>query len=203
MSTDQQPALADQLELAARIVREGLDWEWRTVSGEWTDDRPGPVTTCLFNGNLIRIKPFALPQPPAGRRWHRTDGWTKEMLPDGWRPLLYAEEAVRGDEYWHGAWRPVGSGIGSIRQDHLPTRTRRPLPPTARPWSKPSDVPGPVCWVKTDDDERLVLAVNTDGLVLASLITTSGSTPLRWREITAWRHSTDRRTWLACTTTDT
>jgi hypothetical protein len=35
--------------------------------------------------------PFTLPTPPPGMQWHRTDGWTAEMLPPGTRPLAKGE----------------------------------------------------------------------------------------------------------------
>jgi hypothetical protein len=42
--------------------------------------------------------PFNLPPPPPGMQWHRTDGWTAEMLPPGTRPLVRLEPPCEGDE---------------------------------------------------------------------------------------------------------
>jgi hypothetical protein len=42
---------------------------------------------------------WQLPPPPPGRQWHRVDGWTEEMLPQGYRPLMLDEPYIAGDEY--------------------------------------------------------------------------------------------------------
>jgi len=43
--------------------------------------------------------PFTLPTPPPGMQWHRTDGWTAEMLPLGTRPLVVGEKRQSEDEW--------------------------------------------------------------------------------------------------------
>ena len=43
---------------------------------------------------------FKLPTPPPGMKWHREDGWTEDMLPQGRRPLILEEKIIYGvDEY--------------------------------------------------------------------------------------------------------
>jgi len=56
----------------------------------------------LKHGNY-RIKPdFQLPPPPPGKQWHREDGWTAEMLPQGYRPLIEGEKLQRTyDSFTH------------------------------------------------------------------------------------------------------
>lgn len=71
--------------------------------------------------------PFALPPPPPGKQWHRTDGWTKDMLPTGARPLLLGESREPGDEMMNSkAWIRV-----NIHLEAAPVwihhRTTRPL----------------------------------------------------------------------------
>lgn len=76
--------------------------------------------------------------------------------------------------------------------------------PVARPWSKPEDVPGPVCWVRsaiTKTNERLILVVDAKGVHIAT-ISGGHSDYFRWLELRQLEHSTDRKTWLPCTVTD-
>lgn len=97
--------------------------------------------------DACRIAPWTPPEPPAGQQWHRTDGWTEDMLPEGYRPLL-ASEMTGGyvtdvdwinekKEQWHKGkdFHPILSGPGWFR-------TRRPLPTPPRmvPLG-PEDVP--------------------------------------------------------------
>jgi len=105
---------------------------------------------------IIIPKPiWRLPSPPPNQSWHRTDGWTEEMLPDGWRPLLEGETIEMGEE---GDEMDVGSGKWSYQRAvaNRPAkatdyrwRTRRPLPQpaeqvvnvTAPTWHNPENVP--------------------------------------------------------------
>ena len=77
----------------------------------------------------------------------------------------------------------------------------RPKPsPVTRPWSKPDDVPGPVCWLRSriaTDCAFLVYAIEMEcvwvqcGKVISCL---------GWRELVAgWECSADRKQWLPCT----
>lgn len=67
-------------------------------------------------------------QPPDGFLWHCM-GWTPNMLPDGWRPLLLNEPCETGDQVLvSGQWREGIDTGARMTPRHLPTRTRRPLP---------------------------------------------------------------------------
>jgi len=59
---------------------------------------------------------------------HRND-WTKDMLPDGWRPLLKGELITAGDEFIHGCVTHAVQ-VDWVKADtyHSRHRTRRPLP---------------------------------------------------------------------------
>lgn len=75
------------------------------------------------------VPPFTLPPPPPGKQWHRTDGWTKDMLPPGTRPLLLGESREPGDEMmdsetWIRGNMPVAGGAAPDWRYH---RTTRPL----------------------------------------------------------------------------
>lgn len=70
-----------------------------------------------------------------GQQWHRLD-WIREMLPDGWRPLLMGESVQAGDEAWQqsenaeeGYWSLWE--VSSIFAPVTHHRTRRPLPAPA------------------------------------------------------------------------
>lgn len=71
--------------------------------------------------------------------------------------------------------------------------------PVVRPWSKPKDVPGPVCWVRWKDKrtptESLITAVSR-----VYFFTAAHS--YIWASCQEMEHSTDRKTWLPCTVTD-
>jgi len=70
-----------------------------------------------------------LPAPPPGIQWHRTDGWEKDDLPQGYRPHTIGEVDQEGDEVRKSAgWirceclTPIGS-----RRIDCHRRTTRPL----------------------------------------------------------------------------
>ncbi len=99
-------------------------------------------------GDLVNYEPepWKLPDPPHGYEWLRTDGWTKEMIPDGWRPYLKGEEKARNDEYYN-AERKYGGVVG-VKYDFEPKFwyiTKRPLPApkpkTVKVPLEPSDIP--------------------------------------------------------------
>lgn len=76
---------------------------------------------------------WKLPEPPAGKQWHRND-WTEEMLPDGWRPVLLGEKATSNDELFlsgKGPFTKIGKAYPEgvlICEGFVHIRTRRPLP---------------------------------------------------------------------------
>jgi len=83
---------------------------------------------------------------------------------------------------------------------YMGTVCRRPAPEPEppKPWDCPDDVPGPVCWVRIENDERLILAVDNTGMVLGSWVGKDGTTSIKWRELERWHYSTDRKTWKPC-----
>lgn len=71
--------------------------------------------------------------------------------------------------------------------------------PVSRPWSKPEDVPGPVCWIRWGDGntQHLIGHVCIDGIKNCT-----GSGTIRWSDLqnsTAAEYSIDRKTWHPCT----
>ena len=65
-----------------------------------------------------------------GHEWHRTD-FTKDMLPEGWRPLIKGERAKAGDEYYqsYADWTSQEfESVNSAEVYVIHQRTRRPLP---------------------------------------------------------------------------
>jgi hypothetical protein len=128
-------------ELAATLngIADGKAWEYlSTGDGDdfWTDPGSLDIGFCLFNCSGIRLKPWSLPPPPDGMKWHRDD-WTEEMLPEGWRPLLRGEPRVLGDEFLFDKYErssewidcsgpPVTLNSPDVNWCHH--RTKRPLP---------------------------------------------------------------------------
>jgi hypothetical protein len=86
-----------------------------------------------------------------------------------------------------------------LHTDMMPDLTNlpfRPKPqPVSRPWSKPEDVPGPVCWIKASSAlGGMVTGLHNDGV-------TCDGTRFRFGElgIAKAEYSTDRKTWKPCT----
>jgi hypothetical protein len=130
-------------ELAATLngIADGKAWECWYASLYRFDLPVGrDVEYCIANRIRIRLKPWSLPPPPDGIKWHRDD-WTEEMLPEGYRPLLAQEPWVKGDEIKRGShlpWQVAGSSLSDIldikvseRTQHC--RTKRPLPQPQQP----------------------------------------------------------------------
>jgi len=86
-----------------------------------------------------------------------------------------------------------------IRLYETPERYRIKPKPVTRPWSKPEDVPGPVCWLMFPGGESLILGTSDSGIQYAGLDCVR---TLPWRDLENVRHSTDRKTWHPCTVTE-
>lgn len=75
--------------------------------------------------------------------------------------------------------------------------------PVTRPWSKPEDVPGPVCWLETTTGAALITNILAVG-IMYNCLTHNTARLVTWDDLqkTCSRHSTDRRTWHPCTVTE-
>jgi len=139
------------------------------------------------------------------QEWHRND-FTRDMLPEGWRPCLKNEPLQVGDEYRSNVtheWEKDEEGGGIAHPDLVHHRTRRPLPspkPAPRPWSKPEDVPGPVCWVRTDETDKYPCIIT--GFTKSGVgIDCDGNRHVTYAELsTGWQYSTTRQPndWHKC-----
>ncbi len=133
--------LKDAWNAGKRIRLPGRPWRSKEVNGErWFAWDSGPELPELYE-----IEPdFTLPPPPPGREWHRDDEWTREMLPEGYRPLLVGEtgsyECSKKGIDWI-----VGSNEDMATPSHSRFfffRTNRPLQPTLKSVPLgPEDVP--------------------------------------------------------------
>lgn len=124
----------------------------------------GHLVACLRA--LLAPEPvWTLPEPPKGKVWHRTD-WTKDMLPEGTRPLLFDEARCRGDEIlrdhrWEILGRSTDDVIGEPpRSITYHIRTRRPLPtePKLVPWNRETTPAIPFGVVDKHGDKYTVIA---------------------------------------------
>lgn len=82
------------------------------------------------------------------------------------------------------------------------TAYRRKPTPARRPWSKPKDVPGPVCWLREKHATDCGLIVWIDNLGVGAFTDDSATVSTRgllWKELHRYEHSTDRKTWAPCT----
>lgn len=102
-----------------------------------------------------RIKPWTLGNSVngftlgKGQQWHRLD-WTKDMLPEGWRPHTDGEVNGDGDQWLsQSGWRNVAAQEGGSSSGPFCAhcRTRRPLPPTESP---PTDNDSWECLLRTN-----------------------------------------------------
>ncbi len=163
-----------------------------------------PGATYRTRDPLPVVPEWTMPEPPKGKRWHRDD-WTKDMLPDGTRPLLMDEVIEIGDKALHETdrnWMIVSGAIGNkANQHHWMLRTHRPLPRDPEPWNCEEDAPGPMLWIRgkvgssVNRVQRLVICIQSVGV--SWLIGEGGFVP--WSELAEkWEHSTDRKTWKPC-----
>ncbi len=158
----------DKLRLIADLIENPRPFEVKTEHGTWVTPSEALPDSFVEDCWEIRIKPgsatfeahgktWKLPDPPAGRQWHRTD-WTEEMLPEGWRPLLLRENEEQMDEFLHpdGKWHS-GPSTGGASSHNFHRRTRRPLPEeTVMAPLGPEDVP-PGSVIRSNDRHRFAV----------------------------------------------
>lgn len=114
--------------------------------GEWWNGQSWvkPVNYtgwCRPKNDTIRIplstpwpeaKPaWTMPEPPAGKQWHKPGTLPQQDWKDGWRPLLLGEKIMEGDEVWSWGERPWVESLWADKKvtgNYHPFRTKRPLP---------------------------------------------------------------------------
>lgn len=115
--------------------RKGGFYELENGKGSWLEMNLEPI-------------PWSLTPPPFGK-WHRED-WTQDMLPEGWRSLIFDEIPQKGDEWrgFAGDWNAVKKNeLERAKNYHYHTRTKRPLP------SAPED-PAEKAWIEWTKEGR-------------------------------------------------
>lgn len=86
----------------------------------------------------------------------------------------------------------------------------RPKPePKTRPWSKPDDVPAPICWIRFNDQygfSSMVTAIRREGIVLADAPSDTNKdgtvTFFPWDQLDDMEYSADRINWKKCEVTE-
>lgn len=71
--------------------------------------------------------------------------------------------------------------------------------PVSRPWSKPSDVPGPVCWIRDIGQESygsMIIGMHPEGIERVGYSLRISLLP--WCHCLNKEHSIDRKTWAKC-----
>lgn len=99
-------------------------------------------------------------------------------------------------------YRSAGGNEGWL--NYFPDRMRvpdwecweyRPKPePVSRPWSKPDDVPGPVCWLRLKGDTCCWLITR-----IADCVIYFAGQERAFSDLKNHEYSTDRKTWHKCT----
>lgn len=78
----------------------------------------------------------------------------------------------------------------------------RPKPATkTRAWSKPDDVPGPVCWIRRTGTVNCGMIIRIGEMTIAG-IGADAVVALKWGELEDYEYSTDRKTWHHCEVTE-
>ena len=127
---------------------------------------------------------------------------TKEQLRDNAAAILaFADgKPIQFEASAYGASTQLWYDTTDLR--HMHDIWHRPKPqPVSRPWSKPEDVPGPVCWIRGIDDrnnERMIVHVDGSGIFSDSQM----KCVMFGGEFLKWEYSTDRKTWKPCTVED-
>lgn len=127
---DKNPAHLRERADALEAQMNGRSTQYLASSGEW-HDRIGSQLTPFQPEFRYRPKPWTLPEPPAGMRWHKPEAITEEMHKRGYRPLIVGEEYHNGDEYFSNLrrqWDRETHASGVIDEYTSPCRTLRPLP---------------------------------------------------------------------------
>lgn len=84
---------------------------------------------------------------------------------------------------------------------------RRAPEPVTRPWSKPEDVPGPVCWLMLDttlQDDFLTQVLTVGDCGVRAVFEDGRVAFLTWERLALLnpRNSTDRKTFSPCAVTE-
>lgn len=126
-------------------------------------------------------------------------GLTPEQYHLQYAAAIRAQAESKPVEYWDtnaGKW-----GMETLLARDWSTTPHRPkAEPVTRPWSKPEDVPGPLCWVRAFRCAPvcdMIVTISQNGFIRAgsSVFTT-------WADaVNSYEHSTDRKTWHACVVT--
>lgn len=142
MTTEQT---AQQLELAAQILRTGHPWEWETLDGTWfkpEQSQKPEIEVCTGH----KIRPV-LATPPDGRPLHNPDNLTAEQVEVGYRLLTedeFQEDAhLQHQEWWSISVQPKSwmvEDLGRSRSPELNFGTTYRLPLSV-PWSEPKPDP--------------------------------------------------------------
>lgn len=160
------------------------DSKWQEVESAHLDNmigKPIPPHRVPFRTKRplpgVPTAAWKMPEPPAGKKWHRED-FEEADLPPGYRPLMLDELPVMGDEVCHPGvkWLEQGSSALKLnaKPDQFKQRTTRPLPGTPAstpPWmppvaSGPLPVPDPPAgkeWHRKNWGQRKPFAPNEAG----------------------------------------
>lgn len=136
--------MADRFELAAKIEKEKLEWQFQySGNAEWLDGHTRSTTTlwALWYNHNIRIKPLKFPDPPEGRKWHNPENLTPEQVEinKGWRLCLKGEWRMLGMEFLdesESCWRildRLGFESSKTLYPSVTYRTKSPLPDSEKP----------------------------------------------------------------------
>lgn len=209
------PKNGDDISKFLALLKDGhSSEEWVLSDSAVMVDAAVANDTYLFARRIWTLPPpFVIPPLPEGMEYHRVDGWSKEMLPEGYRPLLKGERMQKDTDSFRfpneSEWTTVYGLDGYFAEQGKFVRTTRPLPePPAPPkawWSKPEHVPTP-CWIgQPSEDEgdycgSMVISVSPKGIV--TLNEDNELQECFWSELESWGsiYSTTRTpgSWKLC-----
>lgn len=127
---------AQQLELAAQILRTGHPWEYRVTKVDGEEWHDGKISDVSYYAHYSKIR-LALAIPPDNRPLHNPDNLTAEQVGVGYRLALPGEKLDANYDYWlfAGGWKK-GHGTGIASELNPGAAMRLPL---SVPWPEPAD----------------------------------------------------------------
>ena len=146
MKTDSEKQ-AQQLELAAQLLRTGHPWEYKNHQDKWVPQSVTSLEECTLSGREIRP---VLVTPDDGRKLNNPDNLTAEQVGVGYKLTL--EEQMDGKchsegEWWNGqSWvKPVNyTGWFWPKNDTIRIPLSTPWPEAKPAWTMPEPKYGPL-----------------------------------------------------------
>lgn len=125
---------------------------------------------------------------------------TPEQLKQNAAAMIAFAEEKPIEVFWGAKWEDYGYEPRDWHIHQYRPKATQPEPPKVQYWSKPDDVPGPVCWIRQKHSpalQMMIIAVWEFGIGFRDSVPRSLS--IEFSQLGDYEHSTDRITWKPCT----